>query len=135
MIKIKRTFIEKPWGAEDWLVENEHYVVKHLYINPKEELSLQYHNEKHETMIVLEGMGELILGREGYAEKEKDDFHFRTCEYLTITQGDIITIPPKTIHKIRAFTGLKILEISTPQTNDLVRIDDKYGRGSYGRYK
>lgn len=86
-------------------------------------------------MIVLEGMGELILGREGHAEKEKDDFHSRTCEYLTITQGDIITIPPKTIHKIRAFTGLKILEISTPQTNDLVRIDDKYGRNSYGRYK
>lgn len=125
-MKIQRHFIEKPWGAEDWLVKNEHYVVKHLYINPKEQISLQYHNEKHETMIVLEGMGQLRIGREGLAEMETED---STCDYQTITEGDIITIPPKTIHQIRAYTGLKILEISTPQTEDLVRVGrDKYGR-------
>lgn len=125
-MKIQRHFIEKPWGAEDWLVKNEHYVVKHLYINPKEQISLQYHNEKHETMIVLEGMGQLRIGREGLAEMETED---STCDYQTITEGDIITIPPKTIHQIKAYTGLKILEISTPQTEDLVRVGrDKYGR-------
>lgn len=127
MTEIKRVFVEKPWGAEDWLVKNEHYVTKHLYINPKEQISLQYHNEKHETMIVLEGMGELTLGLQGLADttRHMDKFEFKS----TITVGDIITIPPKTIHQIRAYTALKILEISTPQTEDLVRVgDDKYGR-------
>lgn len=125
-MEIKRQFVEKPWGAEDWLVKNEHYVAKHLYINPKEQISLQYHNDKHETMIVLEGMGQLRIGREGLAEMETED---STCLYQTITVGDIIPIPPKTIHQIRAYTGLKILEISTPQTEDLVRVgEDKYGR-------
>jgi mannose-6-phosphate isomerase len=124
--KIKRTFVDKPWGGEDWLVENEHYVVKHLYINPKEQISLQYHNEKHETMIVLEGMGELLMGREGRAELEDEG---STCAYSTITVGDIIPILPKTIHQIKAISGIKILEISTPQTEDLVRVgEDKYGR-------
>lgn len=112
-MEIKRTFVEKPWGAEDWLVQNEHYVVKHLYINAGEQISLQYHNEKHETMIILEGMGQLTLND----------------SQSTITVGDIITITPKTIHQIRAYTGLKILEVSTPQTEDLVRVGvDKYGR-------
>lgn len=126
-MKIQRTFVEKPWGAEDWLVKNEHYVTKHLYINPNEQISLQYHNEKHETMIVLEGMGKLILGNEGTAQKDKP---YNVSEE-TITEGDIITIPPKTIHQIKALTGLKILEVSTPQTEDLVRVgEDKYGRTS-----
>jgi mannose-6-phosphate isomerase-like protein (cupin superfamily) len=126
-IEIKRKFVEKPWGAEDWLVQNEHYVTKHLYINPGEQISLQFHHEKHETMIVLEGMGELSLGREGFAQWEdpNNPHVFKS----TITAGDIIPIPPQTIHQIRAYTGLKILEISTPQTEDLVRVGvDKYGR-------
>lgn len=127
-MKIQRHFIEKPWGAEDWLVKNEHYVVKHLYINPKEQISLQYHNEKHETMIVLEGMGQLIISTPNGAEKYENGEEYPVTSQ-TITEGDIIPIPPKTIHQIRAYTGLKILEISTPQTEDLVRVGrDKYGR-------
>lgn len=125
-MEIKRRFDKKPWGAEDWLVSNEHYVVKHLYLNPNEQISLQYHNEKHETMIVLEGMGLLRLGREGLAEMETEN---STSHYQTLTVGDIITIQPKTLHQIKAYTGLKILEVSTPQTEDLVRVgEDKYGR-------
>jgi mannose-6-phosphate isomerase len=122
-INIDRTFVDKPWGGEDWLINNDHYVAKHLYINPKEEISLQYHNEKHETMIVLDGMGTLIIGEEGDTE-----VHVKHCASITITQGDIIPIPPKTIHQIKAITNLKILEISTPQTTDLVRVADKYDR-------
>lgn len=126
-MKIQRTFVEKPWGAEDWLVKNEHYVAKHLYLNPKEQISLQYHDEKHETMIVLEGMGKLIMGEVGKAEDF--DKPSTSCTSSTITVGDIIPIPPKTIHQIKAYTGLKILEISTPQTEDLIRVGaDKYGR-------
>lgn len=127
-MEIKRTFVEKPWGAEDWLVKNEHYVAKHLYINPKEQISLQYHNEKHETMIVLEGMGQLILGTTNAVKNYENGEEFPVSSQ-TITVGDIFTITPKTIHQIRAYTGLKILEISTPQTEDLVRVgEDKYGR-------
>ena len=125
-INIKRQFVEKPWGAEDWLVKNDHYVLKHLYINPKEQISLQYHREKYETMIVLEGMGQLRMGREGFSEFENQA---STSHYQTITVGDIIHIPPYTTHQIKALTGLKILEVSTPQTEDLVRVgEDKYGR-------
>lgn len=126
MTEIKRTFVAKPWGAEDWLIKNEHYVAKHLYINAGEQISLQYHNEKHESMIILEGMGQLVTGRTGWAEQENEG---STMNFQTVTVGDIFTIQPKTIHQIRAHTGLKILEISTPQTEDLVRIgEDKYGR-------
>jgi mannose-6-phosphate isomerase-like protein (cupin superfamily) len=126
MIPIQRRFVEKPWGAEDWLVQTDNYVAKYLYLNPNEEISLQYHNEKEESMIVLEGMGQLILGDEGFAEifDKKDSPVFGT----TITAGDILTIKPKTIHQIKAYTGMKILEISTPQTEDLVRVSDIYGR-------
>lgn len=122
-IPINRKFVEKPWGAEDWLVKTENYVVKHLYINAKEQISLQFHNQKQETMIVLEGMGKLLLGEEGRANEDST-----ICSSSTITEGDIFTINPKTIHQIKAYTNLKILEISTPQTEDLVRVDDKYGR-------
>jgi mannose-6-phosphate isomerase len=124
--EISRTFVDKPWGGEDWLVKTEHYVAKHLFVNPKEELSLQYHNDKHETMIVLEGMGSLLKGSNGGAETEAEQGFHRF--WATITVGDIITLPPKTIHQIRAISHLKILEISTPQTEDLVRLGDKYGR-------
>ena len=122
-MKISRTFVEKPWGAEDWLVETKHYVAKHLYINAGEQISMQYHMVKHETMIVLEGMGKLFLGPVALAGT------YDGVSSQTITEGDIFTIPPQTVHQIRAITGLKILEISTPQTEDLVRVgEDKYGR-------
>ena len=126
-VKINRLFVEKPWGAEDWLVKTKHYVAKHLYINPNEQISLQYHNEKHETMMVLEGMGKLLLGKDGKAEDFVTTDY--SCTSSTITVGDIFSIPPKTIHQIKAITGLKILEISTSQVKDLVRVgEDKYGR-------
>lgn len=117
--------VEKPWGAEDWIVVSPHYVAKHLYVNPGQELSLQYHNEKHETMIVLEGMGEAYMGNIGMAEFS---LPVQNVSPAPISVGDTITIPPKTTHKIRAFTGLKILEISTPHLKDLVRVEDRYGR-------
>lgn len=126
--KINRTFVDKPWGGEDWLVKTEHYVAKHLYVSAKHELSLQYHNQKHETMIVLEGMAQLIKGEEGMADLSIGENHVTNCSSHTVTVGDIIILPPKTLHKIKAITNLKILEISTPQTEDLVRVADKYGR-------
>jgi mannose-6-phosphate isomerase-like protein (cupin superfamily) len=115
-------FVEKPWGGEVWLEKNEHYCVKKLYLNPGQELSLQYHNEKCETMTVLTGMGELVMGPPGKAES------FTKVSHKPITEGNTFTLPPKTLHKIRALTGLIILEISTPQTEDLVRVEDRYGR-------
>lgn len=119
-MNFKRKYVEKPWGAEEHLFVGTHYAIKHLYLNPKEEISLQYHHEKKETMIVLEGIGELVLGEKGNPDSEVSS--------TFITEGDIFTIHPKTVHQVRAYTGLKILEVSTPQLTDLVRIKDKYRR-------
>lgn len=123
MTTIQRQFVKKPWGAEDWLVKTDNYVAKHLFINPGEEISLQYHNQKEETMMVLSGMGTLVIGMAGLAERND-----RYTSERTITEGDIFTIAPKTLHQVKASTALKLLEISTPQTEDLVRVRDRYAR-------
>lgn len=129
-MSMSKVILSKPWGSEVWLDNNEHFVIKYLYINPGEELSLQYHREKFETMIILEGAGEFIYLLPNMYE------YFEVGEQLTeitkvskqVSKGDKLVIEPKTIHKIVAYTPMKILEVSTPQVNDIVRVEDKYGR-------
>lgn len=123
---MSKIIVSKPWGSEVWLDKNEHFVIKYLYINPGEELSLQYHREKFETMIILEGAGEFIYSLPSMYEYF--EFGEQLTEKTQISKGDKLVIEPKTIHKIVAYTPMKILEVSTPQVNDVVRIEDKYGR-------
>jgi mannose-6-phosphate isomerase len=111
--------VEKPWGYEIWWARTERYVGKLLHINAGESLSLQYHNVKDETIMVQSGT---LLFETG----SKDD-----PANLTKTEmksGDAFHITPHTVHRMTGVTDVDILEVSTPELDDVVRLEDRYGR-------
>lgn len=95
-----------------WWAVTPSYVGKIIEVRAGHSLSLQYHREKLESMYFLRGRGRLLVGDE---EKE-------------IAPGLAVTIPPGTVHRIWAEEDLQIVEVSTPQVEDVVRIEDAYGR-------
>ncbi len=107
--------VEKPWGHEEIWAETDRYVGKYLHINPGHRLSLQYHKIKMETISVLKG--ELILeAANGILQ--------------TLKQGDTFHIAPGTIHRFGAGSqeGVVLVEVSTPELDDVVRLSDDYLR-------
>jgi len=108
---------EKPWGYEELLINNGLYVIKELGIYEGHRISLQYHKIKHETWYILSGRGWVII----YGRMERyGDRLGKLCIY---------DIPPGTIHRVSAEEDLtRILEVSTPELDDVVRIEDDYGR-------
>jgi mannose-6-phosphate isomerase len=110
--------IEKPWGWELIWAEAEQYVGKLLFIRAGEALSLQYHELKHESWLVHEGRARLELGQVGGVE----------LETVEVTAGDALRYPPGTLHRVTALEDTMILEVSTPQLDDVVRVEDRYGR-------
>ncbi|HTK40746.1 MAG TPA: cupin [Gemmatimonadales bacterium] len=110
--------IDKPWGYELVWARTDQYVGKILHVKAGHILSLQYHNFKDETMHVLRG--ELVL-----RTKEGEQLVSRPFR-----EGETVHIPPKLIHQIEAVQDSDVLEASTPQLDDLVRLEDRYGRGS-----
>ena len=110
--------VDKPWGPELVWAKTSRYVGKILHVNAGEILSLQYHNKKDETMHVLSG--ELLL-----RTQDGDDLTERR-----FMAGESVHIPPKLIHQIEAVVDSDVLEASTPELDDLVRLEDRYGRTS-----
>jgi mannose-6-phosphate isomerase-like protein (cupin superfamily) len=108
--------VEKPWGHELIWAHTEWYVGKVLHVRAGHALSLQYHNRKDETLHVLSG--ELLL-RIGTLEK---------VEERTFRAGESVRISAGTVHQIEAITDTDVLEASTPELDDLVRLSDRYGR-------
>lgn len=115
------TFI-KPWGKEIKYAHTANYVGKILHVNEGERLSVQYHNKKDETMYVFSGKGFLHL----YTMDEDGDP--RLSSSVAFTEGVQYHIPPKQIHSLEAVTDMIVLEVSTNNLNDLVRLKDKYNR-------
>ena len=111
--------VDKPWGYELVWARTDRYVGKILHVKAGHVLSLQYHHKKDETMHVLRG--ELILRTQ---QREGDELAARTFK-----AGDTAHIPPKLIHQIEAVVDSDVLEASTPELDDLVRLQDRYGRG------
>ena len=110
--------VKKPWGKEViWANSMGEYTAKLLVVDAGEELSLQYHRKKNETMLVLSGTIELTYG---YREKVPN--------HTIISSGTVIDIPNNTVHKIKAKTNAYIVEVSTYDDGDVVRIKDKYDR-------
>lgn len=110
--------VEKPWGWELIWAETEEYVGKLLFIRAGEALSLQYHEQKHESWLVHEGRARLELGQADGGE----------LEILEIAPGDALRYPPGTLHRVTALEDTLIVEVSTPHLDDVVRVDDRYGR-------
>jgi mannose-6-phosphate isomerase len=114
--RVETRRVTKPWGYELIWAHTDKYVGKILHINAGHELSLQYHNEKDETVHLLSG--ELIYRVK--VNGELRDVH--------LGAGDSYRLTPGTVHQMAAITDCDILEASTPQLDDVVRISDRYGR-------
>ena len=109
--------IEKPWGKEEVIEINEHYMVKKLTMWKGHRCSLQYHNQKKETIYVLSGQLKI---HSGPSENEPT--------VKIYGPNDTITILPGTIHRMEGVEDCVYLEASTPQMEDVVRIQDDYNR-------
>ena len=115
---IEPTKVEKPWGHEViWALTND-YCGKILFVKAGESLSLQFHREKDESWLVHSGRAQLELGTPGD----------RTPNSEVFGPGSAFHIPPGTVHRVTALEDTTILEVSTPQLEDVVRLEDKYGR-------
>ena len=112
--EIKR--VDKPWGYELRFARTERYAGKVLFIKAGSQLSLQFHEKKDESFLVQSGRLELVLG------KGKD----QVVETLGPDEGWHVT--PETVHRFRAVTDCLLFEVSTPELEDVVRLEDDYGR-------
>jgi mannose-6-phosphate isomerase len=108
--------VDKPWGHEIIWAETDRYVGKLLHIAAGHKLSRQYHERKDETFYVLSGDMDLELG-EG-----------ATLRTRHMHSGDAFHCTPRTIHRMVALTDVDVLEASTPDLDDVVRLEDAYGR-------
>jgi quercetin dioxygenase-like cupin family protein len=108
--------VEKPWGYEIIWAHTPKYVGKILHITKGHRLSRQYHKIKEETLRVLSGKMDLEVGP---AESVKT---------LTMKAGDTFHVVPHTIHRMIAVEDTDVLEVSTSELDDVVRLEDSYGR-------
>ena len=109
--------VEKPWGHELIWADSDKYVGKILHIRAGESLSLQLHERKQETIHVLSGEMEYLVGPS-----------VDQLERLVLKAGDGYRNVPGTVHRMIAITDCDILEASTPHLDDVVRFEDRYGR-------
>lgn len=109
--------VEKPWGSELVWAETDSYVGKVLTITAGNALSLQYHEQKDEAWLVQEGRATLELGLVD-----------EPLEAVEIGPGDVFRYRPGTVHRITAIEDTVVLEVSTPHLDDVVRLEDRYGR-------
>jgi mannose-6-phosphate isomerase len=115
--RVKVVKVPKPWGHETIWAQSDRYVGKILHIKAGHELSVQYHNKKDETVHLLSG--EIVYRVQSGADLLED---------VQLKPGESFRITPGTIHQMVARTDCDVLEVSTPERDDVVRLSDKYGR-------
>jgi mannose-6-phosphate isomerase len=109
--------VEKPWGYEIRWAVTDRYLGKIIHVNQGEALSLQYHEHKDEWLLVSTGAVDIeIGGLDGELETRR------------MRAGDAVHLPPHTRHRVTAVEDSDIFEVSTPEINDVVRLEDRYGR-------
>ena len=110
--------VEKPWGWELIWARADDYVGKILFVRAGHSLSLQFHREKDESWYVQSGRAELQLGEVGKAVLTRE----------VVGPGACFRYRPDTVHRVAALEDTTILEVSTPHLDDVVRLEDRYGR-------
>jgi mannose-6-phosphate isomerase-like protein (cupin superfamily) len=110
------TRVEKPWGYELHWAKTDRYVGKVLHVKAGHALSLQYHNRKDETIYLHSGR--MLFEVEQHGELTK----------IQMEPGAAFHVTPKTVHRMTAIDDCDILEVSTPELDDVVRLEDRYGR-------
>lgn len=111
------TKIEKPWGYEELIECNDKYVVKKLFMKKEHSCSIQYHELKKETIVVLTGALKISIGES-----------LETLKDAVYGQGDTVTIEPYTVHRMEAVEDCLYMETSTNELWDVIRLKDNYGR-------
>lgn len=109
--------VDKPWGHEILWAWTERYVGKLLHVRAGQSLSLQYHERKDETISVLSGRVWLEHGEDAEALAGRE-----------LEPGDCFRVSPGTRHRLTAREDADLLEASTPELDDVVRLQDRYGR-------
>lgn len=111
------TVVPKPWGHELIWAHTDRYVGKILHIKAGEALSLQYHRVKDETIMVLSGRLQLVFFSDGEAPRSRE-----------LGPREPFHLPPGLRHRMIALEDTDVLEVSTPELDDVIRLEDRYGR-------
>ena len=114
--EVKR--VPKPWGYELIWAKTDDYVGKILFVRAGESLSLQFHREKDESWLVHSGRAQLDMAAPGEKVPRTE----------VVGPGAAFRILPGTVHRVTALDDTTIIEVSTPQVEDVVRLEDRYGR-------
>lgn len=115
--RIDVVIVEKPWGHERIWAHTDRYVGKVLHIKAGHALSVQYHVRKDETISLLSGRMIFRVGEQGGELRE-----------VPLEAGQSFHVTPGTVHQMEAITDCEVLEASTPDLDDVVRLSDRYGR-------
>ena len=115
---VEPTKVDKPWGYELIWALSDDYCGKILFVQAGESLSLQFHRQKDESWLVHSGRAEIEMGEPGD----------KTPNVEVVGPGAAFHIRPGIIHRVKALEDTTILEVSTPQLEDVVRLEDRYGR-------
>ena len=110
--------VEKPWGYELIWALTDMYCGKVLFVRAGEKLSLQFHREKDESWLIHSGLVKIELSSAGEAVLKEE----------IVGDGAAFRFRPGTVHRVTALEDTTILEASTPQLEDIVRLEDAYGR-------
>jgi mannose-6-phosphate isomerase len=110
--------VEKPWGYELIWAETERYVGKLLFVKQGESLSLQFHRVKDESWLLQGGRAKVELGSAGDAVLDQE----------VVGAGAAFRLRPGTVHRVTALEDTTIVEVSTAHLDDVVRLEDRYGR-------
>ena len=119
---VEPTKIDKPWGYELIWAETEDYVGKILFVKAGESLSLQFHRQKDESWLVHSGRASIEMAAPGEKLPQAE----------IVGAGAVFRIKPGTVHRVTGVEDTTIIEVSTPHLEDVVRLEDRYGRPPEG---
>jgi mannose-6-phosphate isomerase len=109
--------IVKPWGSEELLAHTDKYALKRIHVKKGARPSLQYHERKSESLYLLSGLLTIEIG---------DDRSALAVD--KIRPGDVVDVPIGKVHRVTALEDSVLIEVSTPELDDVVRVEDDYGR-------
>ena len=109
--------VEKPWGRELWVAHTDKYALKIIEVKRGTRSSLQYHVQKHEHIYVDKGLLKV--------DWEDEQGRLQTLE---LKAGDVIENKPGRKHRVAAIEDVRLIEVSTPELDDVVRIEDDFNR-------
>jgi len=115
-VDTKVTRVDKPWGYELHWAKTDRYVGKIIHVDAGHALSLQYHNRKDETILLWAGRLLFEIHEDGKRVERE------------MRPGESVHVAPGTVHRMTALEDCDIFEVSTPELDDVVRLEDRYGR-------